>query len=455
MNENNNSLSRINDRLFITNEMDKQNPSYRWTPPENLETRFGVELESCIKINKDCINFDATQFNMLEPVLFRQKFNYYYKNIISKSKSFNNIAKQYKFLIADDDELYYYDMEHPEELGKTVSELEEYLLHKKPNNGQNYKAEVEEEIKELIQKHNDYELPIFVDDLSIHCGETRNKNEREEAFIDSRDSFRFECITPILSIKGYPTKENIAKVLTPFLTLYGLDKPDCFILNHSMGFHVNVSLYDTKNREYVPIAEPPFFNQLLKNYIPVERMIYNTVRTRKPKGANETFISKYAKPLYGNLNKYKEDSNESFRNGKTGRELSKNDIINKIMTENTYASHKYKAIKKKSPFLLEFRLFEGDSDMKRLINNVFTTMDVLHKTANDKKELIRVDKPINKAFNNNSNNNSSNSNNNYYNSNNSNNSINVNYLGGKRKVYKIHKTIKRRTMKRKTTHKRK
>jgi hypothetical protein len=480
MNENNNNknnpLSNINDRLFITNEMDKQKPFYRWTPPENIETRFGIELETCIKINKNCIDFDLSQLHMLEPVLFRQKFNYYYKNIITKSKYFPKLAEHYKYLVVDDTEIYYYDMMHPEELGKTENELEEYLLSSRPAN-KNYEKEVKEKIKELNRKYKDYELPIFIDDVSIRCGDTRNKIEREKAFIDNNESFRFECITPILSIKGSPTKDKIAKVLEPFLLLFGLGKLDCFILNYSMGFHVNVSLYNTKRREYIPIAEPPFLNQLFKTYIPIERQIYKTVRTRRPKNANESenYITNFARPLYGNLNKYKKNANDRFYNGETRLQLSENDIINKIMTMKEYAEYKYKAIKKKSPYLLEFRLFEGDSDIRKLITNVFTTLDILHNVASHTNDLNKkpnnktIKKPNKKTIkklntvkyswnnnnnnnnNNNSNNNNSNNNNtnnnnnnsnknNYNNNYNSNNSVNPNLLGGKR----INKTRKRK-----------
>jgi hypothetical protein len=105
------------------------------------------------------------------------------------------------------------------------------------------------------------------------------------------------------------------------------------------------------------------------------------------------------------------------------------------MVQNKYAIKKYKAIKKKSSFLLEFRLFEGDSDIERLITNVFTTMDILHKTANDKKELITNKKNVEKqpVYNNGDEYNN--------NDNNSNSYINPNLLGGKRRN-KPHKTEK-------------
>jgi hypothetical protein len=89
---------------------------------------------------------------------------------------------------------------------------------------------------------------------------------------------------------------------------------------------------------------------------------------------------------------------------------------------------------------LEFRLFEGDSDIERLVTNVFTTMDILHKTANDKKELITNKKKVeeNPVYNN---------------YNNNNNSV-PDWAGGKRRN-KPHKTVKRRNIRRKTVNKRK
>jgi hypothetical protein len=473
MNENeNNPLSKINDKLFITDKMKLQRyRPYVWVPPENLETRFGVELETCIKINDDCIDKDLITAKDKEKIKkhtmsFKEKFDYYYKSIIAKSKSFYILAFEYNYIIIEDNnKVYYYDMTDIEAKGRTADELKTYLREKRINNNNsnsnsnnnnsnsnsnnnnntsNINEEIDNEISQIKRKHKNYELPMFVDDKSIRCGDTQNRNERKRASIFSSNSFRFECITPILKFKGLPTKENIASVLEPFLLLFGLGKPNCFILNHSMGYHVNVSLYDTVKKMYVAIAEPPFLNRLLKNYIPLERKIYKTVRTRRPIDENYKYITEFAPPLYSNLNNFKNEARKNremmkrIEIGKLLRlninqnEISNNEIINTKMVDNEYARIKYKAIKKKSPYLLEFRLFEGDSNIERLINNVLITIIVLHKTADDEKKLMMIPKvkSISKPV-----------------INYKVNKISGLFLGGKRKN---HKTKKRHTVRNKT-----
>ena len=152
--------------------------------------------------------------------------------------------------------------------------------------------------------------------------------------------------------------------------------------------------------------------------------------TRRPTNANSTYISKFAPPLYSNLNKFKTAS---------GKE--NNEIINEVMVKHKYAKIKYKAIKKKSPFLLEFRLFEGDSNMTRLINNVLITVNIIHKTAND-TEILTTQNYVNNPQ--------------HYNKENKENAAFNNFLhsqgfGGGKRLYKTkkrrmgpNKTIKRR-----------
>jgi hypothetical protein len=384
---NNNFVKNINTDLFVTEDLKEEKNIYGWVPPENLETRFGVELEACIRTTPDCINFDTNLQNILpKDFTFKDRFDIYYKNIITKSRYFRGLARKYEYLYVYDMEKqgkhYYYDMKNPTLPGMTEMEIVERKdLEFRKDYGDDYNAPYRQlyylnpssEIKNIVEKASKYELPMFVDDLSIRCGQTKSPLEREEAGITDINSFRFECITPILSIKGYPTKEKIKSVLYPLLSLFGLDKPQCFIQNFSMGFHVNVSLYNSKLNKYVAIAEPPFLNQLLKNYIPVEKTIYKLVRTRKPLGAPENYSTKFARPLYNNLNKFKIENPS----------LTETQIIDTLMTNKEYMNEKYKGIKRKTPFLLEFRLFEADNEINRLVNHVSTTLDILHRSANE------------------------------------------------------------------------
>jgi hypothetical protein len=453
-----NSLSGINDTLFITTEMNRQKETYRWSPPENLETRFGVEVEACIKTARGCLNFDGEALNQLNYLdlipgfnTFKFKFDLYYKNIIQKSKYFEELAEKYHYLVIiskerNDTVNYYYDMENPDMPGLRYDQLlerkyEEYgtavgdIYHP-------YQQIAREEVQMIVDKGINYEIPTFADDVSILCGDTKNMLVKEKEKV-SPNSFRFECITPILSIKGYPTKEKIYKELYPLLSLFGLDKPRCFIQNYSMGFHVNASLYDTKRDKYIAIANPPFLNTLLRNYINAERHIYKSVRTRKPSNAEMNYISDYARPLYQNLNTFKKvplerlneinefDKASIIRLGPQAENITNEDtIINTIMTKKEYMGFKYKGLKRKSPFLLEFRLFEGDIEINRLVNHVFTALDILHKSANEVSRRA----PLAIAQKNNNGNNSNNNN------------VNVNAIGGgKRKTRR--KIMSRRTRK--------
>lgn len=424
--------------------MNQQTDFFRWAPPEELETRFGVELETCIRTIPSCINFDTELLNAIPNMKLKDKFDYYYKNIIIKSKYFNKLADEYRYVLLVDNGInYYYDMLHPTTEGLSLNDLRKMKLDEEGLNENGIDNEdkrflIESSLTHMLENGKNYGLPMFVDDLSIRCGDTDDQSEKNQASITDNNSFRFECITPILSVKGYPTKEKIKQKLLPFLSLFGLEHPNCFIENFSMGFHVNVSLYHTGRQKFVAIAEEPFLNDLLRNYIKVEKNIYKTVRTRKPLNAPLNYISKFARPLYGNLEQFK----------KTHPQLTEGQIIDLIMTNKEYINEKYKALKRKSPFLLEFRLFESDADINRLINYVFVTLDIVHKTANEVAKKSRLALTNNRLNNNNGNvdnngsyrNNNGNSNNNRYNNNN---------YGGGLKKYK--KTLKRaRKLARKT-----
>ena len=434
----NNNLGSINDTLFITNEMNQQKEIYRWSPPKDLVTKFGVEFECCVKINPDCIKFNTNLLNVLpKSFTFKEKFDLYYKHIITKSPEFSKLAEEYGYLLVIDSEKtdsneFYYDMSNPELPGMDASELLKMEYAKDGINQSDiyhrYYDYPAERVKRVVNKGFNYEIPMFVDDRSIRCGDSRTMSEKERASVFDVNSFRFECITPILSIKGYPTKERIKKEMYPLLSLFGLDKPNCFVLNFSMGFHVNVSLYNERQMKYVAIAEPPFLNQLLRNYIKVERRVYSNVRRRKPIDAeNGEYVTEFAKPLYKNLNRLRIENPE----------LSENQIINTRMINRNYMNDKYKGLKRKSPFLLEFRLFEGDSDIDRLTNHVFVALDVLHKTANEVAKTRRLPLVENRP--------NSNSNNN------NNNEINLNRLnyGGYRRTIKRKRNNRRKTNKNK------
>jgi hypothetical protein len=307
---------------------------------------------------------------------------------------------------------FYYDMQSPEQPGMTYPEMRKWELTKagleeEYGYGLEYQ-EVDRIVNMIVDKATSYRIPLFVDDISIACGDDKYTSllNKEKAGVLDIHSFRFECVTPILTIAGYPTKDKIDKVLYPLLSLYGLDRPTCFIQNYSMGFHVNASLYNKKHGKYIAIAEPPFLNRLLRNYIKVEKDIYRAVRPRLIAIEPENYFTRYnqpgykdyARPLYRNLEFFKRinidtlGTLEAF-NTKNLRHVpikavnepntNTDEIINRIMTKKDYINFKYKGIKRKSPFLLEFRLFEGEVETGKLVTHVFTALDILHKTANE------------------------------------------------------------------------
>lgn len=326
-----------------------------------LESRFGVELEVCVKLSPDCIQIPHSLTNFENTMTIKNKFDFFYTSILRKSSTFDFMASTYEYcaLIMHTPsgvEFYFYNMTTPDEPALERKEIQDTVF-----------------ANSLVRRLARYEIPMFADDMSIICGDTQGALLKEGAGIQDPYSFRFECITPVLSIEGHVTQSKVRESVVPFLQFFGLGSPNCFILNYSMGFHVNASLYIPEKGKYIAIGQPPFLNKLLRNYIAMERYLYKTVRTRKQAGANDSYVSNYARPLYENLNRFQAESGG----------VPAEEIINTKMTENDYIEEKKKAIKRKSPYLLEFRLFEGDSDMERLVHHVFITLHVLQKTVLD------------------------------------------------------------------------
>jgi hypothetical protein len=345
-----------------------------------IETRFGVELEVCVKLSPDCIR--GRGLSQFENIMsFKDKFDAFYRSILVNSPTFSEIAEEYEYLVLNEKtrtgtKHYFYTLQNPSEGGIEYSQLAAKIdasLSVNPKNElYQYKPTPGQTIAEQIFKQfQSYEYPIVEEDLSIRCGDTKGVLEKEEAGILDPFSFRFECITPIVSIKGNVTPRKLRKAIVPLLFFFGFHKPSCFLLNYSMGFHVNASLFIPSVGKYIAIGKPPFLNQLLRKYIPMERTLYKAVRTRKPRSANITYTSRFARPLYGNLNRFMAESPA----------LSMNEVLNTKMVENEYIEEKYKAIKRKSPFLLEFRLFEGESNLDLLIERINTALTLLHSVA--------------------------------------------------------------------------
>lgn len=341
--------------------MAENTPDIRVPVPDAIETRFGVELEMCVKAWSKCLNYQGEE-NDLSRVSFKEKFELFYKNIILKSSSFEYVKNKYTYIgMKSDDGYFVYNMFTPFEAdGTTV------------------KAEKADTGNPKIQYFFDYTIPIFMEDCTIICGDSGSNDERANAGLPKCSrSMNFECISPILSFTGASTDDKIKGVLHPILALFGLENPECIIINYSMGFHVNTSLYDKPAKRYIKIGTQPFLGKLLKNYMEEEREIYSMVRTMRPKHKknNEYYNAFWAQPLYKNFNKRKR--NEPAK--------SNNNIRNN-MTNKSYIDRKQRALKYKSDHLLEFRLFESSSDIATLSFYTAMAIEILHKTY---KQMVK------------------------------------------------------------------
>jgi hypothetical protein len=332
------------------------------TIPKTIETRFGVELEMCVKADALCIAAGDPEVDIIR-ISFKEKFELFYKSIIRESRSFEYVKNKYKYIgIQTDSGYYIYDMNKPiktdENPKRATSELE-------------------------ISYFSDYTIPFLMEDFTIVCGDSGSNSERVKASLplDSK-SISFECITPILSFTGETTREKINTVLRPLLELFGLEKPGCIIMNYSMGFHVNTSLYDKTADKYFKIGTQPFLGKLLKNYITKEREIYSTVRKMRPINIKSTnnYSAFWAQPLYKNFNKKKREESTKSNNN-----------IRHNMTNISYISRRQRAIKHKRDYLLEFRLFESSSDIETLISDTEIAIKLIQDTYKQmKKDGIEI-----------------------------------------------------------------
>ena len=356
--------------------------------PDQIETRFGVELEMCVKADALCLNYVGSEMDLVR-IPFKDKFELFYKNIILKTRSFEYVKNKYTYIgIKSETGYYLYNMFTPFEAdGVTV------------------KSEI---AGSKIHYFKDYSIPIIEQDWTIICGDAGSSKEWKKAGLIPKNwdqagllpeewdkerlpkdliSMNFECITPILSFTGQSSDDKINNVLHPFLVLFGLEKPECIIINYSMGFHVNTSLYDTTEKRYITIGTPPFLRKLLKNYITQERGIYSLVRNMRPqkinnnnKNNNNNYISFWAQPLYKNFNRIK------------GKKPTKsNNNIRESMTNKAYIDRKERALKYKSDTLLEFRLFGSSSNITTLLQYTAFAIELLHRTY---RQMVKAGEEI-------------------------------------------------------------
>ncbi len=389
--------------------------------PDHIETRFGVELETCIRVQPDCIDPMTNADINLRALSFKDKFDMYFRSILAPYCISNpDFAAKYRFLGLNTSDMVGNTMKFKSYVYNLVVPFDE---SDKINSNKVTPAE-----DELIKS---YSIPIFEEDSTIECGDslmenpnspnvnnTKNfpYNENLGSIIKKNKSFAIECITPILSIRGQVTHEKVMEALNEMLHFYGLERPSCFIPNFSTGFHVNVSLFDTRTNMPINITYRKFYAHLLEIFSKYEETVYNSVRSRKPvtyrgelKPRWQTIWAEPISPVYNRLKQFVSDMIDSqaptipiaMKNKMKEYALRQLLLIHDSNSRNTDVSQfqslvhsflrsqmknikelsgKTKSIKKKGPALLEFRLFQSERDIDLLARYVFDVINIVQDT---------------------------------------------------------------------------
>ncbi len=311
---------------------------------DNIETRFGVELEICVRADGSpgCgPSFPpGTDLYSLDNV---SKFDYYFTNYIRPSL------------------IKHYPLEFPVRFAVKPSDwTDEAIVYTVQEDG----THTTETINPLI----DYEIPFFYNDFTIICGDSdadnmaKTLNERSGKPLAPGKSFRFECVTPILKFRGAVTPAKVTMALQPYLILFGLTKPGCFMANSSAGYHVNVSLANATTGEVLPITRgtSPIFKKFVELYVAQEASLYPHVRSRRPipKMGNADYESAWAQRLYKHY---------------TPEQLANPEAMSDALKQ------KQGAIKlKKDIEVIEFRLFQSETDIYKLLEYAETSIRFLH-----------------------------------------------------------------------------
>jgi hypothetical protein len=389
--------------------------------PDYIETRFGVELETCIRVQPDCIDPSTNENINLRALSFQKKFDMYFKSILAPYCVSNpTFAAKYKFVALNTS---YDDGNDTRYKSYIYSLTEPFLTSGEINFHESTLAE-----KELIRS---YSIPIFEEDSTIECGDslmenpndpnvnnTKNfpYNENMGAIIKKNKSFSIECITPILSISGQVTYDKVMEAINEMLSFYGLSNPSCFIPNFSTGFHVNISLFDTRTNMPVNITYKKFYAHLLEIFTKYEENVYNSVRSRKPvtyrgdlKPTWQTIWAEPLSPVYNRLKQFADNMIETHvkdlpantKNKMKKYVLRELLLIHESNNDNTNVSQfqpfirtflrgqmenidrlsgKTRSIKKKGPHLLEFRLFQSERDISLLAKYIFDVIKIVQDT---------------------------------------------------------------------------
>jgi hypothetical protein len=225
-----------------------------------------------------------------------------------------------------------------------------------------------------------YALPIFTDDPTVICGDATlwNSNHTNRIYNNTLkrhtelgDSIGFEMISPVLEISGEPTPGKISAVLHPLLMLFGLNNPNCFMSNYTSGFHVNISIHNADN-SIINITKPPLIHHIMKEYLAYEYENYGVVRSRRPLG-RPTYTSQWALPMQKRIELLRR---EVFTD--TGSNLPKKVGYHNLFST-SFLKRKEGGLKIKNNEILEFRLFQSESDIELLEKYVGHAINIIHR----------------------------------------------------------------------------
>jgi hypothetical protein len=300
---------------------------------EDIEPRFGVELEICVKLTPACLRTRIDVDPRTDPWI--KMFGIYAEHYIKDTPVAKRLASKYGYVYVTDNEKYGYSY---------IYDLHSFKLT--PEKGKIA-----------------YDRPFFTIDRSVYCGDhmpgagkpvhgtRRASREGRRMTLRNMDAalkntFHIEFVSPILD--NYDDLEDC-------LRLIGLGRPRCFISNMSAGFHVNASLINTKTGKQVALSKDFFEKGFYPRYKDWEAETYPAVRATK---------SKYAPPL-GDI----EDADVFLKTGKS----------------------KYVALYRKAPFLFEFRLFGSDNKVSVLTKYTKMAVELLAETYDSYNLGLAID----------------------------------------------------------------
>lgn len=336
-----------------------QDPHYM----DNIEFRFGVEIEICIRIKEGCLEspngIPATQ-EFFSEFSFPNKFYTYLNSILSKSSP--QLKKRFP------------------EIAMKNADTQWFLF-----NVSDKKETFVESNSEDERKIESYEIPRFEIDQSVRCGDTLDSDSKivdrnTGDLVEPWKSIAIECISPILKITGIPTNEKIRSALLPYLEFIGLMKQECFMTNTSAGYHVNLSAFDLKKQKVLPITKFPLLLFVLDEYIKKEREYYasefrvDTSAFAKPLYVMTNLLLKQRPNLRNNRQAFFQaltdpDHIVRFKPGPTNERLT--------FPRDSWITRKKFGIKVKPLEILEFRVFKSDKRIDAMIDNVNYSMVIL------------------------------------------------------------------------------